>query len=573
MRTTQYPLFTLKQVSSETELISYQLMLRAGLIRKLASGLYTWLPMGIRVLRKLENIIREEMNKMGALEIVMPILQPAELWQNSGRWYEYGPELLRFLNRSGRNFVLGPTHEEVITDLMRNLFNSYKQLPIIFYQIQTKFRDEARPRFGTIRSREFLMKDAYSFHDNSNSLQETYMKMYNAYSRIFHKLGLNYRIVQADTGCMGGKFSHEFQVLTPSGENKIVYSTMSDYAANIDLAEAFPYPNQCLGATQPMLKIDSNNDKDMTNLMEKYQIPIEKTIKTLVVKAKKKSGHKLVALLIRGDHELNMVKSETINIVAKPLTYANEEDIRSMTGGAGSNYLGPINLPIPIIADRSVMVLNDFCAGANIDGQYYIGINWIRDLPLPQVADLRNVRSGDPSPDGQGLLKIHSSIEVGHIFQLGTKYSEKMKVKVHDNYGRHPLYMGCYGIGISRLIATIIEQNYDDRGIIWPKFIAPFKVAILPVNLYKSPKVKAIAENIYSVLCIHKIDSIIDDRNESHLGIMFAEMELIGVPHMIIISERNLKNDEIEYQARSKKEKYMIKTEDIIDFLLKKITY
>ncbi|WWP00426.1 MAG: proline--tRNA ligase [Candidatus Dasytiphilus stammeri] len=572
MRTTQYPIFTLKQVSDETELISYQLMVRAGLIRKLASGLYTWLPLGIRVLRKLENIIREEMNNMGALEVFMPILQPAELWQDSGRWYEYGPELLRFLNRSGRNFVLGPTHEEVITDLMRNLLNSYKQLPIIFYQIQTKFRDEARPRFGTIRSREFLMKDAYSFHQNSHSLQETYMKMYNAYSRIFNKLDLNYRIIQADTGCMGGKFSHEFQVLTPSGENKIVYSTMSDYAANIDLAEAFPYPNQCPDATQPMLKIDSNQNKNLTNLMEKYQIPIEKTIKTLVVKAKKKSGHKLVALLIRGDHELNRVKSETINIIAKPLTFANEEEIRSLIGEAGSNYLGPIDLPIPIIADRSVMVLNDFCAGANINGQYYIGINWIRDLPLPQVADLRNVQSGDPSPDGQGFLKLHSSIEVGHIFQLGTRYSEKIKVQIHDNYGRHPLYMGCYGIGISRLIATIIEQNSDDRGIIWPKFIAPFKVAILPVNLYKSTKVKVIAENIYSVLCIHNIESIIDDRKEYHLGVMFADMELIGVPHLIIISERNLNNDEIEYQARSKKEKYMIKTKDIIDFILKKLT-
>ncbi|WWO99230.1 MAG: proline--tRNA ligase [Candidatus Dasytiphilus stammeri] len=572
MRTTEYPLFTLKKVSSQTELISYQLMLRAGLIRKLASGLYTWLPLGIRVLRKLENIIREEMNNIGALEIFMPILQPAELWQESGRWYEYGPELLRLLNRSGRNFVLSPTHEEVITDLMRKILNSYKQLPIIFYQIQTKFRDEVRPRFGIIRSREFMMKDAYSFHYDSNSLQETYMKMYNAYSRIFNKLSLNYRIVQADTGCMGGNFSHEFQVLTTSGENKIVYSTMSDYAANIDLAEAFPYPNQCPNATQLMLKIDSKNDKNLTNLMEKYQIPREKIIKTLVVKAKKQSGHKLVALLIRKDDELNLLKLQKINMVAKPLKFANEEEIMILTGGAGSNYLGPINLPIPIIADRSVMVLNDFCAGANIDGQYYIGINWIRDLPLPQVADLRNVRSGDPSPDGYGLLKIHSSIEVGHIFQLGTRYSENLKFKIHNNDGQHPLYMGCYGIGISRLIAAIIEQNYDDRGIIWPNIIAPFKVAILPVNLYKSTKVKIIAENIYSLLCIHHIDSLIDDRNESNLGVMFADMELIGIPHIIIISERNLNHDEIEYQARSLNEKIMIKTKDIIDFLLKKIT-
>ncbi|WWP01647.1 MAG: proline--tRNA ligase [Candidatus Dasytiphilus stammeri] len=572
MRTTQYPLFTLKKVSSQTELISYQLMLRAGLIRKLASGLYTWLPLGIRVLRKLENIIREEMNNIGALEIFMPILQPAELWQDSGRWYEYGPELLRLLNRSGRNFVLSPTHEEVITDLMRKILNSYKQLPIIFYQIQTKFRDEARPRFGTIRSREFMMKDAYSFHYDSHSLQETYMKMSNAYSRIFHKLNLNYRIVQADAGCMGGNFSHEFQVLTTSGENTIVYSNMSDYASNIDLAEAFPYPNQCPNATKLMLKIESKNDKNLTNLMEKYQISREKIIKTLVVKATNKSGHKLVALLIREDHELNLLKLEKINMVAKPLKFANEEEILSLTGGAGSNYLGPINLPIPIIADRSVMVLNDFCAGANIDGQYYIGINWIRDLPLPQVADLRKVRSGDPSPDGQGLLKMHASIEVGHIFQIGTRYSENLKFKVHNNDGRHPLYMGCYGIGISRLIATIIEQNYDDRGIIWPNVIAPFKIAILPVNFYKSTKVKTIAENIYSLLCLHQIESLIDDRNESNLGVMFADMELIGIPHIIIISERNLNHDEIEYQSRSKNEKYMIKIKDIIDFLLKKIT-
>lgn len=570
MRTSQYLLSTLKETPADAEVISHQLMLRAGMIRKLASGLYTWLPTGVRVLKKVENILREEMNNAGAIEVSMPVVQPADLWQESGRWEQYGPELLRFVDRGERPFVLGPTHEEVITDLIRGEINSYKQLPLNFFQIQTKFRDEVRPRFGVMRAREFLMKDAYSFHTTQESLQETYDAMYAAYSKIFERMDLNFRAVLADTGSIGGSASHEFQVLAESGEDDIVFSTGSDYAANIEFAEALA-PTEPRGtATEELRIIDTPNAKTIAELVEQFKLPIEKTVKTLLVHAHEESGHKLVALLVRGDHELNEIKAEKLPQVAKPLTFASEEEIRAIIG-AGPGSLGPVNLQLPIVADRSVAVMNDFGAGANIDDKHYFGINWERDLPLPQVADLRNVVEGDISPDGQGTLQIKRGIEVGHIFQLGTKYSEAMKATVQGEDGRNQVMtMGCYGIGVSRVVAAAIEQNYDDRGIIWPDAIAPFQVAILPMNMHKSFRVKELAEELYATLRSHGIDVILDDRKERP-GVMFADMELIGVPHNIVIGDRNLDSEEVEYKHRRAGEKQMIKTSEIIEFLLSQI--
>ncbi|AJJ12392.1 proline--tRNA ligase [Yersinia rohdei] len=570
MRTSQYLLSTLKETPADAEVISHQLMLRAGMIRKLASGLYTWLPTGVRVLKKVENIVREEMNNAGAIEVSMPVVQPADLWQESGRWEQYGPELLRFVDRGERPFVLGPTHEEVITDLIRGEINSYKQLPLNFFQIQTKFRDEVRPRFGVMRAREFLMKDAYSFHTTQESLQETYDAMYAAYSKIFERMDLNFRAVLADTGSIGGSASHEFQVLAESGEDDIVFSTDSDYAANIEFAEALAPTEPRAVAGEELRIIDTPNAKTIAELVEQFNLPIEKTVKTLLVHAHEESGHKLVALLVRGDHELNEIKAEKLPQVAKPLTFASEEEIRAVIG-AGPGSLGPVNLPLPVVADRSVAVMSDFGAGANIDGKHYFGINWERDLPLPQIADIRNVVEGDISPDGKGTLQIKRGIEVGHIFQLGTKYSEAMKATVQGEDGRNQVMtMGCYGIGVSRVVAAAIEQNYDDRGIIWPDAIAPFQVAILPMNMHKSFRVKELAEELYATLRSHGIDVILDDRKERP-GVMFADMELIGVPHNIVIGDRNLDSEEVEYKNRRAGEKQMIKTSEIIDFLLGQI--
>ncbi|HEK6320432.1 TPA: proline--tRNA ligase [Yersinia enterocolitica] len=570
MRTSQYLLSTLKETPADAEVISHQLMLRAGMIRKLASGLYTWLPTGVRVLKKVENIVREEMNNAGAIEVSMPVVQPADLWQESGRWEQYGPELLRFVDRGERPFVLGPTHEEVITDLIRGEINSYKQLPLNFFQIQTKFRDEVRPRFGVMRAREFLMKDAYSFHTTQESLQETYDAMYAAYSKIFERMDLNFRAVLADTGSIGGSASHEFQVLADSGEDDIVFSTGSDYAANIEFAEALAPSAPRAVATEDLRIIDTPNAKTIAELVEQFNLPIEKTLKTLMVHAHEESGHKLVALLVRGDHELNEIKAEKLPQVAKPLTFATEEEIRAIIG-AGPGSLGPVNLPLPVVVDRSVAVMSDFGAGANIDGKHYFGINWERDLPLPQVADLRNVVEGDISPDGKGTLQIKRGIEVGHIFQLGTKYSEAMKATVQGEDGRNQVMtMGCYGIGVSRVVAAAIEQNHDERGIIWPDAIAPFQVAILPMNMHKSFRVQALAEELYATLRSHGIDVILDDRKERP-GVMFADMELIGVPHNIVIGDRNLDSEEVEYKNRRAGEKQMIKTSEIIDFLLSQI--
>ncbi|WP_145492349.1 proline--tRNA ligase [Yersinia aleksiciae] len=570
MRTSQYLLSTLKETPADAEVISHQLMLRAGMIRKLASGLYTWLPTGVRVLRKVENIVREEMNNAGVIEVSMPVVQPADLWQESGRWEQYGPELLRFVDRGERPFVLGPTHEEVITDLIRGEINSYKQLPLNFFQIQTKFRDEVRPRFGVMRAREFLMKDAYSFHTTQESLQETYDAMYTAYSKIFERMDLNFRAVLADTGSIGGSASHEFQVLAESGEDDIVFSTGSDYAANIEFAEALAPTEPRAAATEELRIVDTPNAKTIAELVEQFKLPIEKTVKTLLVLAHEESGHKLVALLVRGDHELNEIKAEKLPQVAKPLTFASEEEIRAVIG-AGPGSLGPVNLQLPVVADRSVAVMSDFGAGANIDDKHYFGINWERDLPLPQIADLRNVVEGDISPDGKGTLQIKRGIEVGHIFQLGTKYSEAMKATVQGEDGRNQVMsMGCYGIGVSRVVAAAIEQNYDDRGIIWPDAIAPFQVAILPMNMHKSFRVKELAEELYATLRSHGIDVILDDRKERP-GVMFADMELIGVPHNIVIGDRNLDSEEVEYKHRRAGEKQMIKTSEIIEFLLSQI--
>ncbi|MBX8918243.1 proline--tRNA ligase [Klebsiella michiganensis] len=570
MRTSQYLLSTLKETPADAEVISHQLMLRAGMIRKLASGLYTWLPTGVRVLKKVENIVREEMNNAGAIEVLMPVVQPSELWQESGRWEQYGPELLRIADRGERPFVLGPTHEEVITDLIRNELSSYKQLPLNFYQIQTKFRDEVRPRFGVMRSREFLMKDAYSFHTSQESLQETYDAMYAAYSKIFSRMGLDFRAVQADTGSIGGSASHEFQVLAQSGEDDVIFSDSSDYAANIEFAEAVAPKEPRAAATQEMTLVDTPNAKTIAELVEQFNLPIEKTVKTLLVKAVEDSKSPLIALLVRGDHELNEVKAEKLPQVASPLTFATEEEIRALVQ-AGPGSLGPVNMPIQVIIDRTVAAMSDFAAGANIDGKHYFGINWDRDVATPEVADIRNVVAGDPSPDGKGTLLIKRGIEVGHIFQLGTKYSEAMKASVQGEDGRNQiLTMGCYGIGVTRVVAAAIEQNFDDRGILWPEAIAPFQVAILPMNMHKSYRVQELAEKLYAELSALGIDVLMDDRKERP-GVMFADMELIGIPHTIVLGDRNLDNDDIEYKYRRSGEKQLIKTGDIVNYLVQQI--
>lgn len=570
MRTSQYLLSTLKETPADAEVISHQLMLRAGMIRKLASGLYTWLPTGLRVLKKVENIVREEMNNAGAIEVSMPVVQPADLWQESGRWEQYGPELLRFVDRGDRPFVLGPTHEEVITDLIRNELSSYKQLPLNFFQIQTKFRDEVRPRFGVMRSREFLMKDAYSFHTTQASLQETYDAMFTAYSKIFTRMGLDFRAVQADTGSIGGSASHEFQVLAQSGEDDIVFSTDSEFAANIELAEAVAPATERAAPTQEMELVDTPNTRTIADLVEQFNLPVEKTVKTLLVKAEEGSAYPLVALLVRGDHTLNEVKAEKLLQVAAPLTFATEEEIREAIN-AGPGSLGPVKMPLPVVVDRSVAAMSDFAAGANIDGKHYLGINWDRDVALPEVADIRNVVEGDPSPDGKGTLQIRRGIEVGHIFQLGTKYSEAMKANVQGEDGRNQiLTMGCYGIGVTRVVAAAIEQNHDERGIVWPEALAPFQVAILPMNMHKSFRVKDLAERLYSELRARGVDVLLDDRKERP-GVMFADMELIGIPHTVVIGDRNLDNDDVEYKYRRAGEKELIKTDDILEFLMEKI--
>jgi prolyl-tRNA synthetase len=570
MRASQLLIATLKETPADAEVISHQLMLRAGMIRRLTSGLYTWLPLGLRTLRKVETIVREEMNRAGAQEVVMPAVQPADLWQESGRWEQYGPELLRLKDRHERDYCVGPTHEEVITDLVRKEIASYKQLPVNFYQIQTKFRDEIRPRFGVMRSREFIMKDAYSFHLDEASLKDTYQTMYDAYSRIFTRLGLDFRPVIADNGSIGGTGSHEFHVLADSGEDDIVFSNASDYAANMEKAEALPAPlgsnAERAAPSEELRLVDTPDAKTIAALVEQFQLPIEKTIKTLMVHAEQGG---LIALLVRGDHQLNEVKAENLPQVAAPLTMASEEEIRA-TVGAGPGSLGPVGLEMPVIIDRSVALMSDFGAGANVDGKHYFGINWERDAALPQVADLRNVVEGDPSPDGKGTLSIKRGIEVGHVFQLGQKYSEAMNATVLGDNGKtsHP-WMGCYGIGVTRVVAAAIEQNHDDSGIIWPNAIAPFQVALVPMNAHKSQRVREESERLYQALTAAGLDVLLDDR-DTRPGVKFADLELMGVPHRLVIGDRGLDNGELEYKGRRDSDATMVPANSIVEFLCEK---
>jgi prolyl-tRNA synthetase len=566
MRTSQFPLNTVKETPADAEIASHKLMIRAGLIRKLAAGLYTWLPLGVKVLRKVEQITREEMEKAGALEVLMPALQPAELWQESGRWEHYGPELARLQDRHGRDFCLGPTHEEIITDLARTEIRSYKQLPITYYQIQTKFRDEIRPRFGIMRSREFIMKDAYSFHLSDDSLQETYDRMYQAYSNIFTRLGLKFRAVLADSGSIGGNLSHEFHVLADSGEDAIAFSTESDFAANVELAEAI-----APSSTRPNPKfseislINTPNQQTIEEISTFFEINPKECLKTLIVKG---DNDNLVALLLRGDHELNPIKAEKIAGIASPFTFATAEEIKQATG-AEPGSIGPLNLNMLTIADRSVTVLSDFVCGANETGKHYCHVNWERDLPLPeQIEDLRTVIEGDPSPDGQGTLTLARGIEVGHIFQLGTKYSEAMKASVSNEAGKNQVMtMGCYGIGISRIVAAAVEQSHDDKGILWSEPLAPFQVALCPMNMHKSIRLKEAAEKLYHALLDADIDVLFDDR-KVRAGFMFSDMELIGIPHRIVISDKNLDANQIEYRARTDSENRFIDLDEIVPFLV-----
>ncbi len=565
MRTSQYLLSTLKETPADAVVISHQLMLRAGMIRRLASGLYTWLPLGLRVLRKAEAVVREEMNAAGALEVLMPAIQPAELWQESGRWEEYGPELLRLKDRHKREFCVGPTHEEVITDLARNELSSYRQLPINFYQIQTKFRDEIRPRFGLMRGREFIMKDAYSFHTDQASLQETYDRMHQAYCTIFTRLGLNFRPVEADTGSIGGTGSHEFHVLASSGEDDIAFSTVSNYAANIEKAEAMPRESSRADATEELRLVDTPDAKTIEELAQQFSIAIEKTIKTLIVRGAKENS--LVALIVRGDHTLNEIKAANHPAVASPLEFASDAEIEAACG-ANPGSLGPKDLGIPCIIDRSVAFISDFAAGANQDGKHWFGLNWERDLAIPEIADLRNVVAGDPSPDGQGVLEIKRGIEVGHIFQLGTKYSESMNCTVMGENGKPAtLTMGCYGIGVSRVVAAAIEQNHDERGIIWPAALAPFDVAIVPLK-YDNAEVQAATDKLYADLTAAGFSVLLDDRDKkTSPGVKFADMELIGIPQRIVISERSIKEGTLEYKGRRDTESQHIAIDQALDVI------
>lgn len=568
MRTSQFPLNTVKETPADAEIASHQLMIRAGLIRKLAAGLYSWLPLGLRVLRKVEKITRDEMERAGALEVLMPALQPAELWQETGRWEQYGPELARLKDRHDREFCLGPTHEEIITDLARNEIKSYKQLPITYYQIQTKFRDEIRPRFGVMRSREFIMKDAYSFHLDQESLQASYDVMYQAYTNIFNQLGLKFRAVIADSGSIGGAISHEFHVLADSGEDAIAFSTSSDYAANVEKAEAvMPAGTRNLPSAELTL-IDTPNQHSIEELSQFLAIYAAIFLKTLIVKGEEQG---VVALLLRGDHELNKIKAEKIPGVASPLEFASEDDILAACQ-CKPGSIGPIGLTIPIIADRSVMLMSDFVCGANSDGKHYQGVNWGRDCPLPeQVADLRTVVEGDPSPDGKGEITLARGIEVGHIFQLGSKYSAAMKAGVINEGGKNQIMlMGCYGIGISRVVAAAIEQNHDTKGIIWPANLAPFQVALCPMNMHKSERLKVAAEQLYQDLQAVGIEVLFDDR-KVRAGFMFSDMELIGIPHCIILGDRGLDAGTVEYKGRTAQENEEIPLAELIGFLKAKL--
>jgi prolyl-tRNA synthetase len=546
MRLSLYPIQNMKEVPAEAEVVSHQLMLRAGLIRRLAGGLYTWLPMGLRVLRKVEQIIREEMDRAGALEVSMPVAQPAELWVESGRWDQFGPELLRFKDRHDRDMVLGPTHEEVITDLARRELKSYRQLPVNFYQVQTKFRDEIRPRFGVMRAREFIMKDAYSFHADEPSLVDGYMKMYDAYTAIFTRLGLNFRAVQADTGAIGGSGSQEFHVLADSGEDAIAHSDASDYAANVEMAEAVAPAAPRPAANAPLARVHTPAIRTIAELAAFLKVPVEQTVKSFVVEADDGAP---VLLLVRGDHDVNMVKAGKIPGLASPIRMAAAAAIRD-SFGADPGSLGPVGFKGRVIADRTVAAMADVITGANETDWHLTGVNFGRDCPEPEVRDLRNVVAGDPSPDGRGTLAIARGIEVGHIFQLGRKYSEAMNATVLDEQGKGiVMWMGCYGIGVTRVVAAAIEQNHDERGIIWPEPIAPFQVVLVPLNLAKSTRVRETSEQLYAELIAAGIDVLLDDR-DARPGVKFADAELFGIPHRIVVAERGLDAGRLEYRHR-----------------------
>ncbi len=572
MRTSNLLLATTRETPSDAVVISHKLMLRAGIVRPLAGGLYNWLPLGVRVLRKVEAIVREEMNRTHAQELLMPVVQPLELWKESGRLADYGAELLRFTDRHDRGFALGPTHEEIITDLVRKEIRSYKQLPVTFYQIQTKFRDEIRPRFGVMRSREFIMKDAYSFHMSQASLEETYQIMFDAYTRIFTRIGLDFRPVQADTGSIGGEASHEFHVLADSGEDDIAFSTDSNFAANIELAEALAPRGTRAEATAELCNVATPNQHSIEDVCNFLQIKKKKSVKTLLVKGAKE-GAPVVALVVRGDHELNEIKAGKLDLVAEPFELATDEAITNAVGcKAGS--IGVVDLAkrnIPVIVDRTAAHLADFVTGANEDGFHCTGVNWDRDATITLIADIRNVVKGDPSPCGKGKIQIRRGIEVGHIFQLGNKYSTALNANVQNENSRAQiLEMGCYGLGITRVVAAAIEQNHDDRGIIWPESIAPFQVAIVPMQMHKSPRVKEAAEAIYQQLHDQGIDVLFDDRSERP-GVMFSDMDLIGIPHRIVIGERGLDNGMIEYKYRRDDKAQDIAESEFMDFLMAKL--
>lgn len=574
MRASRFLIATLKETPADAEIISHQLMLRAGMIRKLASGLYSWLPVGLKVLRNVEGIVREEMNRAGAQEVLMPLVQPAELWEETGRWFKFGPELLRIRDRHDRDFCLGPTHEEVITDLIRNEVRSYRDLPANFYQIQTKFRDERRPRFGVMRAREFLMKDAYSFHLNQESLAETYQVMYDTYSRIFQRLGLEFRAVIADTGSIGGSASHEFHVLASSGEDAIAFCENSDYAANVEMAEAVAPAGERPAPGKALETVDTPNVHSIAEVCEFLKVAPEQTVKTLIVLGRGEDGepdeNKLVALVLRGDHELNEVKASKHPLVGNPVSMASDAQIKAATG-ANPGSIGPVGLSIPVIVDRSAAHLADFVCGANEDGKHLTGVNWERDLPLGETFDLRSVVEGDPSPDGKGTLVIKRGIEVGHIFQLGRNYSDAMKATVLDENGKAVVMtMGCYGIGVSRIVAAAIEQNHDERGIIWPEAIAPFRLAIVPLNHHKSDAVREAAEELYEELTAKGVEVILDDRNERP-GVKFADMELMGIPHRVVISDRGLGQGTVEYKGRRDSDSQDVKLDELEAFLAERL--
>ena len=563
MKITNFLIPTLREAPADADITSHKLMIRAGLVRQVASGIYTWLPLGLRVLRKVESIIREEMDAIGAQELLMPGVQPGELWEESGRWMDYGPELLRIKDRHDRPFCLGPTHEEIITSLARGELKSYKQLPCAFYQIQTKFRDEIRPRFGIMRAREFLMKDAYSFHIDAECLEKTYNAMYEAYCNVFDKVGLKYRAVIADTGNIGGSKSHEFHVLADSGEDRIAFSSDSNYAANVEMAPVILEKQTAAPPSAKMVKVHTPGQHSIQDISVFLDISEKQCLKTLIVKG---IDEKIVALVLRGDHELNEIKAQKLDSLANPLQFASDDEIRELIG-CGPGSIGPIGLKCKIIVDQDAAVLEDFTCGANESGYHLTGVNWNRDVGLPQVSDLREVVVGDISPDKQGLLEIKRGIEVGHIFQLGTKYSSAMKAQVLDKNGKSvAMTMGCYGLGVSRIVAASIEQSHDDKGIIWPEKIAPFFCAIAPINMHKSPELSEKVESLYTRIVKNGIDALLYDKDD-RMGAMLTNLELIGVPHILIIGERSLATGKIEYKSRHNSEKLEIDLDNIISFL------